>query len=94
MYHTANKHKLCLGNPESFEVQLCIDYGISGNHFLIKVQVSRISRQDMCHLDMLRDHIDQWNTPHPSHKLEMKALDTSRSSVAAPINAGMPALLC
>ena len=56
------------------EVQLCIDYGNTGNHVLIKVQVSIIPRQEMCYLDTLLDHIGQWNPSHPSHKLEARTM--------------------
>ena len=37
-----------------------------------QVQVSIIYRQDMCHLDVLSNHIGKWNTLHPRFELEVE----------------------
>ena len=40
-----------------------VNDGVSGNHLLINVQVSILSRRDICHNDVVLEHISQWNPP-------------------------------
>ena len=92
------------------EVQCSIGYGGSGNHILVKVHISIISRWDMCHLDILPNHRPAEH-PSPSLQAWCGALWLSWSlpsyfcllwtpqchlfsSVPVPIDADTPALFC
>ena len=106
MYHTTDWHMLFQGSPDLLEVQCCIKYGGSGNHFIVKFQVCIISRLDMCHLDMLPDDISKLSTPQPMTCLrwghnsfccpcQVKFVNFRHHlSSTVPIDVGTPALFC
>ena len=71
MYNAFNLHMLCQGHPKSSR-------GLTSHQIWGLLQSSFyqgsgnvIHREDICCLDMLSDHIGQWNTLQLSYKLEV-----------------------
>ena len=88
MYHTCSWISSILNILSQLEVQLSINYGGSGDHLLIKVQVSIMFRRVMCHLDMVLDHIGQWHSPNSPYKLDVQHYVLHSFCSIVPINFG------